>query len=173
MKDEQINFWFLGHRIHLRVSDELKKKVLKICFTEGFSLTELMGFLIRNFLDNYADRSDKGTNKFLLMVKKRKDLKYLRKAHKEKNFCRYLIKNTQRKIYEQQRSYFFNSGKMDMKIVNKVINESKKEFEAFPSEIRKELKEQMGFLESFRNEDFLIGRMGIFRQVEMEKRKQK
>ena len=171
MKSATLSFRFLGKHYTIRVSDKLRKSLGKISYELDANITELIMFAVVNLLNNYADKTDKETNEFIREFNRKKNLKYLRKAHKEKRFCRYLIKNTQRTLFEQQRSFFFNSGNLNMKIANKTIDEAKKEFKCFPVEIRKELEEEMGFLERFREPDFLMGRIGIFKQVEMMKRK--
>lgn len=171
MESEKLNFWFLGHHISVRVEGNVKKELDMLSRKNETTRTVLIDFAIRNFLDKYANKSDKKTNEFMLLIKKNKDLKYLRKVHKEKRYCRYIIKNTHKTLYEQQRSFWFNSGKLNMKLVNKTIDEAKAEFNHFPKDVRDDLKEEMGYLENFRNPDFLLGKISVFKYLEHDKKR--
>lgn len=111
-------------------------------------------------------KKDSDAQRILDEIDKKSSLIELRKKHKEYRHCMYIIKNTQKTLYEQQKSFYFNSGKLNMKIANRIIDQAKDEYDNFPEEMKKVLKEEMEFLDNYRDPDFLTGRIGILRQIE-------
>ena len=170
MKSQVTSTRLFGKKVSLRIPLDMKKKLDSISQALHCRLSDLYTFAMKSFLEKYAVKTDKKTVELIKEFNRKNSLMVLRKIHKEKRYCRYLIKNTQHTLFEQQRSFFFNSGKLNMNLVSKTIEEAKAEFRCFPMEIKEELKDEIGNLENFMNEDFLIGRMGMFRQIERKKK---
>ena len=170
-KTEIINFYFLGHKISIRILPSVKSRLKEIC-ERGIKIGDFLNLVIIEGLDKYSNTADKTSVNYIVGMNSKYKLMTLKKEHRDKRYCRFIIRNTHKLLYEQQRSYWFNSGKLNMEIANNTINEAIKEFKLYPKDMQKELQNEINELEKKRDYDILMGSISIQALLDNKNKKQ-
>ncbi len=136
-----------SERINIRVDRKLKNILFAVCSKNGISVSNFLTSMLIDGLVNKDLPPD---------LKKKLDNEKIRYEITETNAMYYLPKNMFRRVCDLALSQLMTTGKINRKLLNKVIDNYCKQYETFPSEIKKVLKDDFKITEAkLRNDDFV------------------
>lgn len=135
-------------RINFRIDKDLKNILYDFCNRHKISVSGLFIHLLFQGLSN-----DKLSKKLVQSLAN----KNIQHTITEENAMYYLPKNMFRRVCDLALGQLLTTGHINRKLINKVLDNYKKQYDTFPSEIKKVLKDDFMITETkLRNDDFLF-----------------
>lgn len=147
-------------QIHMRIGFQEKKIIMDYVYKRKISITDLFLESIFERIKNSEDLTAE-EEKIIDEIERRKHFFIQQQKWKENNHNFYLIPNLWKTIYIVGRGYFHNSGRINMKIINYIIDDAIKQYRTFPKDIKNIMKDDIVELQKYRKIEYLKNKIRV------------
>ncbi len=152
-------------RISLRISGELKEAFDNKIKKTNIDQSIILRRLIKDYVEDGRDLDIEMEMRYK-EFKRKQELKQEAKRQKERLRCYYLIRNTQKTIYQIACSLKINTGDVNMEIINDILDGSERIFKTFPEDIKYMMAVDMEHLRDMRKKEVLNNRINIIMETQ-------
>jgi len=133
------------------------------------SETDIIRMAIKDFIKKHKRKLNKSNIELIDEYNRKKKLTEESMKAKEKARCYFLIKNGYKRIIELAMISKFNTGEINMSIVDDVVNSHLKIFKLFPDSIQKRMKKDIETFKELKNPEFLSSQMSKIKLIRLLK----